>query len=50
MGSYAKAAEATLEKHGAKVLVTGSCEALEGSWQPSRLFVAQFHDMDKLKS
>ena len=50
MGSQAKAAKATLEKHGAKILVTGSCEALEGSWQPGRLFGSQFHDMDKLKS
>ena len=50
MGIYAAAAAATLDKHGAKVLATGSGETLEGSWQADRLFVAEFDSMDKLKA
>ena len=41
---------AVIEKYGGRYLVRGGAsEVLEGEWQPSRLIVLEFPDMDTLQ-
>jgi uncharacterized protein (DUF1330 family) len=47
MVEYRRLAQAAVEKYGGRYLVRGAAYvALEGSWQPERLVVLEFPDMD----
>ena len=47
---YRRQVPAVIEKYGGRYLVRGGAsEVLEGEWQPSRLIVLEFPDMDTLQ-
>lgn len=47
---YKLLAPATLDPFGGKYIARGgTCETLEGTWQPSRLVILEFETMDKAK-
>ena len=47
MAEYRRLAQIAVEKHGGRYLVRGApYVTLEGSWQPQRLVVLEFPDMD----
>jgi uncharacterized protein (DUF1330 family) len=47
---YRRQVPAVIEKYGGRYLVRGGAsEAFEGDWQPSRLIVLEFPDMDALQ-
>ncbi|MCY4581579.1 MAG: DUF1330 domain-containing protein [Chloroflexi bacterium] len=49
--AYGAQVPATLEQFGAKFLVRGGAsEVIEGEYQPSRLVVIEFPDMETLKA
>jgi uncharacterized protein (DUF1330 family) len=48
---YKKQAGATVEQYGGKYVVRGgSCETLEGDWNPHRIVVLQFENMERAKA
>ena len=48
---YKKQAAATVEQYGGKYVVRGgACETLEGDWQPKRIVVLQFDNMERAKA
>jgi len=48
---YKKAAGATVEKYGGKYVVRGgSCETLEGDWNPKRIVILKFDDADSARA
>jgi len=48
---YKKQAAATVEQYGRKYIVRGgACETLEGDWQPNRIVVLQFDNMEAAKA
>ena len=49
--AYGAQVPGTLEPYGGKFLVRGgAAETIEGEYQPSRLVVIEFPDMEKLKA
>lgn len=49
--AYGAQVPATLEPYGARFLVRGGAsEVIEGEWQPHRLVVIEFPDMESLKA
>ena len=49
--TYSAQVPATLEPYGAKFLVRGGAsEVIEGEWQPHRIVVIEFPDMESLKA
>ena len=47
---YRRQVPALIEKYGGRFLVRGDAsEVLEGEWQPSRLIILKFPDMDTLQ-
>jgi uncharacterized protein (DUF1330 family) len=47
---YKKLAGATVEKYGGKYIVRGgAAETLEGDWQPKRIVILQFENVQKAK-
>jgi uncharacterized protein (DUF1330 family) len=47
---YRRQVPAVIAKYGGRYLVRGgAAEVLEGSWQPNRLIVLEFPDMDALR-
>ena len=47
---YSNQVPSTVEKYGGKYLVRGGdTERAEGSWEPKRLVVIRFEDMEQLK-
>ncbi|GHO45945.1 DUF1330 domain-containing protein [Ktedonospora formicarum] len=49
-GEYRKQVDATLAQYGGNFLVRGGeYENIEGDWQPQRLVVLQFDDMEHFK-
>jgi len=48
---YKKQAGATVEQYGGKYVVRGgSCETLEGDWNPHRIVVLQFENIERAKA
>ena len=48
---YKKQAGAVVEQYGGKYIVRGgTCETLEGDWNPHRIVVLQFEDMERAKA
>jgi len=48
---YKKQAAATVKQYGGKYIVRGGgCETLEGDWQPKRIVVLQFDNMERAKA
>jgi uncharacterized protein (DUF1330 family) len=48
---YKKLAGDTVEKYGGKYIVRGgNCETLEGDWNPKRIVVLQFDDVERAKA
>ena len=48
---YTAGIPALIAKHGGEILVRGGrCEALEGTWLPSRLVVFRFPTMDAVRA
>ncbi|MGB9641394.1 MAG: DUF1330 domain-containing protein [Anaerolineales bacterium] len=48
---YKKLAPAAVALYGGKYLARGgACEVLEGDWQPNRLVILQFEDVEKAKA
>jgi len=48
---YKKQAAATVEQYGGKYIVRGgACKTLEGDWQPKRIVVMQFDNMEAAKA
>jgi uncharacterized protein (DUF1330 family) len=51
MAEYRKLSTAAVEKFGARFLVRGGAfSVLEGGWQPQRVVVIEFPDMDKARA
>ena len=47
---YRKLVNPTLERYGGKFLVRGgTCETIEGDWQPQRLVILEFDDTEQFK-
>ena len=47
---YKKLAGATVEKYGGKYIVRGgAAETLEGDWQPKRIVILQFENVERAK-
>ncbi|MCW5699532.1 MAG: DUF1330 domain-containing protein [Rhodospirillales bacterium] len=47
---YRKRVPATIEKFGGRYLARGGAvEVMEGDWQPSRVVILEFPDMDALR-
>ena len=50
MAEYRRLALTAVEKYGGRYLVRGgSCQRLEGDWQPERLVVVQFDSGEKAR-
>jgi len=48
---YKKQAAATVEQYGGKYIVRGgACKTLEGDWQPNRIVVLQFDNMEAARA
>jgi uncharacterized protein (DUF1330 family) len=48
---YKKQAAATVKQYGGKYIVRGgACETLEGDWNPKRIVVLQFDNMEGAKA
>jgi uncharacterized protein (DUF1330 family) len=48
---YKKLAGPTVEQHGGKYIVRGgACETLEGDWNPKRIVILQFQNMERAKA
>jgi uncharacterized protein (DUF1330 family) len=48
---YKKLAGPTVERHGGKYIVRGgACEMLEGDWNPKRIVILQFQNMERAKA
>jgi uncharacterized protein (DUF1330 family) len=48
---YKKLAGPTVEQHGGKYIVRGgACETLEGDWNPKRIVILQFENMERAKA
>ena len=48
---YKKLAGPTVEQHGGKYIVRGgACEMLEGDWNPKRIVILQFQNMERAKA
>ena len=49
--AYADRVGATIAAHGGRYLARGgSCEALEGDWQPARLVILEFPSIDAARA
>jgi uncharacterized protein (DUF1330 family) len=49
-GEYRKLVGPTLERYGGKFLVRGgTIETIEGDWQPQRLVLLEFEDIEQFK-
>src|SRR2546423_4128690 len=48
---YKKLAGPTVEQYGGKYIVRGgACEMLEGDWNPKRIVILQFQNMERAKA
>jgi len=48
---YKKQAAVTVRQYGGKYIVRGgACETLEGDWQPKRIVVLQFDNIERAKA
>jgi uncharacterized protein (DUF1330 family) len=48
---YKKLAGPTVEQHGGKYIACGgACETLEGDWNPKRIVILQFQNMERAKA
>lgn len=48
---YKELAGPTVEQHGGKYIVRGgACETLEGDWNPKRIVILQFQNMERAKA